>query len=290
MKYIFLLLISIVNVFALDAFIKPNELKTSFQDKNLIILDVDNEEYYNKSHITNAIFVDVNRFINKDSSYLAMKSASDIENELSKLGIKSNSQVIIYSHNTQKGLLNSSYMALVLISHGFENVSILDGGYMAWVFENEFLTSSKDSTKKEETIFKAKKTNIRVNTTYVKNSLGKVVMLDSRDTPYYYGTKRSKNIASIGHIPFAKSSYFNDKFLRDSTIRDIKELNEIFIDGYELKKDDKVIVYSDNIFSASINWYILYKHLGFSNAKIYENSLLEWGNSSDLSTIRFKWE
>ncbi len=81
-----------------------------------------------------------------------------------------------------------------------------------------------------------------------------------------------------------------DKFLRDGTLREQKELDEIYIYGHELKISDEVIVYGDTVFSASMEFYILYKQMGFKNAKLYEASLLEWGNALDLPITRFKWE
>ena len=94
----------------------------------------------------------------------------------------------------------------------------------------------------------------------------------------------------MGHISTAKSSYYKDKFLYDGTIRYMTELEEIFIKGHELNIEDDIIVYGESALSASMNWYILYKYMGFKNIKIYEASLLEWGNYPDLPMTRFKWE
>ncbi len=44
-----------------------------------------------------------------------------------------------------------------------------------------------------------------------------------------------------------------------------------------LKDDNEIIIYNDNIFSDSMEFYILYRHVGFNNIKSYEASLLEGG-------------
>lgn len=290
MKYILLLAIAILNIHALDAFITPSELKKSMKDSNLIIIDVEDKSIYKKNHIAGAINADTRKFCANKKDYSALVSKEKVQKELAKLGINSNSTVVIYSHNSEKGFLNSSFLAFVLIHSGFENVSILDGGYMAWVFQNELLTSTKTSSAAQDGNISVKYRDTFVNLEYVDERVGKVAILDSRSSEHYYGIKRSKGVESIGHIPTASSSYYKDKFLTDMTLREQKELDEMYIDGHGLNKDSEVIIYGDTIFSASMNWYILYKHMGFTNLKIYEGSMLEWGNSDEVSTLKYKWE
>jgi len=162
---------------------------------------------------------------------------------------------------------------------------------MAWIFENELLTSSvKPDTKEDGNFILKENQNIITTQESVQNNLALVNMLDARAPQKYYGIERSDSIDAVGHISHAKSSFYEDKFLRDGTIRDRAELDEIYLYGHELKSDDNIIVYSDNVFSASMEFYILYKHMGFKNVKLYEASLLEWGNSKNLPMTRFKWE
>ena len=67
MKYLLLLSISFLTLFASDAFITPSELKNSLEDNNLIIIDVTNTVTYETSHIQNAINCNVAKFIKKES-------------------------------------------------------------------------------------------------------------------------------------------------------------------------------------------------------------------------------
>ncbi len=276
----------------LPAFISPMELKKILNDSNTIIIDTDSSKIYNKGHINNAINVNIHNFIKEElNPYHLMKSNSSIKNRIIDLGINKDSKVIIYSHNIDTTELNSSYLAFILITFGFENVSILNGGYMAWVFENERLVSSESFSAKDDGNFIPKKNqNIIVTQDYVLNNIANSKMLDARDSMYYYGTHKSPKTKAYGHIPNAKSSYYGNKFYIDKTLREKNELNEIYFQGFNLNKDEEVIVYADNIFVASMEWYILYKSMGFKNAKIYEASLVEYFRDSTNPKIRFKWE
>jgi len=293
MKLFLILSLSFFTLLASDAFITPSELKNSLKDKNLIIIDVADALMYKESHIKDAINANVSKFINQDpeNKYSLMNSTQVIQKELRELGINEDSKVVIYSHNTDKGILDSSYLAFILIYSGFDNLSILNGGYMAWVFENERLTSSIASDSKDEgNIIVKPKEYLLASRDTLQSALASTIVLDARSPQMYFGTERSDNVSSIGHISYAKSSFYKDKFLRDGTLRDNQELDEIFIYGHGLKNSDDVIVYGDSALSASMEFYILYKHMGFKNTKLYEASLLEWGNSLDLPMTRYKWE
>lgn len=293
MKLFLLLSISFFTLIASEAFITPNELKNSLEDKNLVIIDVADPAIYKASHIKGAINSNVNKFINQDPQnlYLLMNSTEVIQKELRELGINEDSKVVIYSHNTNKGILNSSYLAFILLYCGFEDLTILDGGYMAWVFEHERLTSSISPDSKDEgNILVKPQEHLLVSLDMLQSNLSSVKILDARSPQMYYGVERSNKVSSIGHISHASSSYYKDKFLKDTTLRTQQELDEIYIYGHEIKKNDEVIVYGDNVFTASMEFYILYKHMGFKNTKLYEASLLEWGNALDLPITRFKWE
>jgi len=292
MRYLLILIFTLLNSFAFDAFIEPKELKTSINDENLIIIDVGSYSSYKKSHIDKAIHLDISKFIARENNpYMLTDTTDRVQYILQDLGINKSSNVIIYSHNTEKGILDSSYLAFILISNGFENVSILDGGYMAWVFQNQLLISSeKFSTKDDGNFIFKENQNILVNLEYVKQNLQNATLLDSRTPQEYYGIEKSQDIDGVGHIPHAKSSFYRYSFLKDETIRSDKELDEIYLDGYNLAQDSEVIVYGNSVYDASMLWYILYQKMGFKNTKLYGASLLEWGNNPALPMQRFKWE
>ena len=291
-KYFLILTLIALNSFAFDAFIKPSELKDALNDKNIIILDVSDHATYRVSHINHAINFDISTLIPKEENpYMLMDKAQNVQAKLKDLGINTNSNVIIYSHNREKGILDSSYLAFILIYNGFENVSILDGGYMAWIFQNELLISTQKFTPEDDGNFEFHQNkNLLVDMNYVEQNPANALIFDARTTAEYYGVSKSKKIIGIGHIPHAKSNFYKYNFLADGSIRDDEELSEIYLDGYDISKANEMIVYGNNIYDASMLWYIIYQKMGFKNTKLYGASLLEWGNNTKLPMKRFKWE
>ncbi len=284
MKYILLLLLLTFNAVAYDAFIKPAGLKELQKNNNLVLLDVSSKSFYKQSHISGAIHVDIDKFIKRKYLEREFNLNKIVQSQMKKLGINENSKVVIYSRNKEKDLLNSSYLAMIFALYGFEDISILDGGYMAWVFDYSFLVSSKSSHASNNGTYKIKQNkNIIVNTNYLKKNLDNSQIIDSRNSSKYYGKTKSDNTKSSGHVTNAKNYYYRDSFFNDLTIKDDIEQN--FISELGLQKSKEIIVYGDTIFTSSMNWYILYKKFGFTNAKIYPEPFYKLVNKKVPLTI-----
>ena len=290
MRLMFIPLFFCTALFANEGFISVDELKNNIDNPNYVILDISDSQTYRHGHIKHAILTNVEDFRENVASYSLMKKPAEVQKLARGLGINDNSIIIIYGHSNQKDLLKESYLALALLVNGAKNISILNGGYLAWTFESNILSSTSISSVKDGNFTSVYNPNILVNLEYMKNNLGKVPMLDARATDIYYGISPSKGLKRLGHIKGAMSSFWNDKFLKDETLRNDNELKELFLEGYNLKKDDEVISYCTSGMEASMNWYILYSYFGLKNAKLYDASMREWGNRDDTPMERFKWE
>lgn len=283
MKIIVTLLLFFIYLFSNEAFITPKELRKKINNDNLVILDTTKEQVFNEGHIPNAIRVDTSKFRHQVEKHQRINSPKEIEQVLCSMGINNNTDVVIYGHNIDKDLLKASYVALALIAHGLENVSILNGGYPDWISEYEFddLISKKNTSPKQGTFQANFNANILVDKDYVLKRIGKVAMIEARPSEFYYGKKQSSGVKRLGHISKAKSSYWRDKFDNDYRVKKESDLNDIYIYENKLNKDEEVIAYCTGGLEASMNWYLLTKHLKFKNVKIYDGSMREWGNLDD---------
>ena len=282
MKLLLTLLLSSIYLFAQDGFISSSDLRKKLDNKNLVLIDTTDIKTFKKAHIPTAVQTDISAFRYwVDKTYMLMRSPGDIQAVARKLGINSNSEVVIYGHNKDKELLKSSYIALALITNGFTNVTILNGGYGDWDYEYEddasaFSTEIKTPKLGNFTIKHDSKTVIGME--YVKAHIGKTPMIEARPKVYFTGEKKSNGVKRLGHIPGATSSYWRNKFNVDDTLKSDKKLNKIFLDKQKLDPNKEVIAYCTGGLEASMNWYVLTQHLHFKNVKIYDASMKQWGN------------
>jgi len=281
MKFLLLFLISTTFIFSSTAFIKPKELRTLIIEKSTILLDTTDEATFKKGHIPSAINIDATKLRKQVGPYKLMKSSKEIQKIIRSFGVNTNSHVVIYSHRNNKEILKAGYISLALIVNGFTNISILDGGYTEWLDEYENFISTTEKKVKEGNFTAKFNPNILVDLAYVRKSIGKVSMIESRPKRYYDAQAQSKGVRRLGHIPKAKSSFWGNKFQSDDMIKPKEELNEIYLNQDKLKKNNEVIVYCTGGLEASMNWYILHQYLHFQNVKIYDASMREWGNRDD---------
>lgn len=247
MKHLLISLLLIINAIAYDAFISPHELKNILKEPNTTLLDASSRSSYELGHIKGAMHVDISKFIKSRHQRLAVNFSQKVQKELTKLGINKNSKIVIYSRNLKADYLNSTYLAFILIQHGFEDVTILDGGYMAWVFKYHDLASTKESKPSKDGTFEIKyNSSILLSTEPETDASQKLISFELRDL-----------------------------FFDDFTLRSDSELRENLIDKFALNSEDEILISAETVFEASPTWYILYKKFGFKNTKIYEGSFLE---------------
>jgi thiosulfate/3-mercaptopyruvate sulfurtransferase len=286
MKHLLILIISSIYLLASNAFITPEELKSNMLNDNLVILDTTDIENFNNGHIPNAIQADASDFRHQEGPFQLINSSQKVQEKARALGINQNSQVVLYDHGNNKEILKASYIALSLIVNGFENVSILDGGYTGWVDEYKELISTKTITPKVGNFTAKYNPNIVIDLKYVKNHIGKTPMIEARPIRYFKAEAQSVGVRRLGHISKARSSFWGDKFNADGTIKSDEELKEIYLTHDKLNPKQEVITYCTGGLEASMNWYILYKHLHFKDVKIYDASMREWGNLDDTPMER----
>ena len=274
-----LVLLSAVCLSASSAFITSSELAKNIGSSNLVIIDVTDEESYKAGHIPGAVRANVGDFRHQVKEYQLMKSSSDIQDIVRSLGINNNSQIVLYGHGKTKELLKASYIALSLIVNGAKNVSILDGGYADWLFDQEKSTSTP-VIKKGNFVAEFNK-DVLVDIEYMRKNIDKTPMIEARPLRYFNGTDKSKGVRRLGHIKGAMSSNWQDKFSQDERILNDDGLKKIYIKGHNLNPDKELIVYCTGGLEASMNWYITHEHMGFKNVKIYDASMREWGNRDD---------
>jgi len=281
MKFFLLLITTTLLLSASNAFINVEDLKKEMTLHPVVLLDTTDIQTFKLGHIPVAQHVDLADFRHHEKKYQLINSSKKIQKIAKRLGINNNSRVVLYGHNKPKELLKASYIALAFIANGLENVSILNGGYDDWVFSFPGFIS-QETTKIKKGDFVAKfNPNILVDLEYVKAHIGKTPMIEARPLRYFNAQAQSSGVRRLGHIAQAKSSAWSNKFDNDHCIKSNKELEEIYLNKNGLNPKEEVITYCTGGLEASMNWFILYKHLHFTDVKIYDASMREWGNRDD---------
>jgi len=291
MKHILIIAALAASVFSMEALVPAAWLQAKTGDKNLVIVDISDREVYEKEgHISSAVHTTIEEWRSNNGTFLAVRPAAEIEKVMRKMGIDNDSTVVIYSRiQTPKDFLKTSYLYWVMKYYGLENVGLLDGGLNQWIREKRAVTTALPTP--ESGSFAAKADPARVaDRAYVASRIGKTPMIDARPPEFYFGIENSPGVKRSGHIEGAMSYFWKYSVDAEYRLKTPEELASLFADGLGLKKEKEVIVYCTGGLETSYNYFVLSGVLGYTNVKLYDASMKEWGNRDDTPMRRHVWE
>ncbi|MFT7879682.1 MAG: rhodanese-like domain-containing protein [Sulfurimonas sp.] len=290
MKTFLITLLGSVALFAIEPLVNTTWLQQHIDDKDLKIVEVSSESSYKSGHIKHALHTTIDRWRINNGTFITVKTPQEIEKEIQRLGIDSASDVILYADiQTPKDFLKTSYIFWALHYHGIQDVALLDGGKQAWVKEGAVLDRDKDEVSTSH--YKVKIDPERIaDRAYIENHIGKVPMIDARPGDKYLGITPTATVARDGHIKGAMSYSWNYSVDNEYKLKNIKKLERLFRQGYQLDKESEVIVYCTGGLETSFNYFVLNGLLGYKQVRLYDASMKEWGNLEDTPMVQYTYE
>ena len=238
-------------------------------------------EVFKEKHIPNAIFVDLEETSDQKSNLPHMMPDNVyFSKKISLLGINNNDHLVIYD---MYGMFSAARIWFMFKAFGHEKVSILNGGFPAWIDSNGEISNQINNL--EPTNYKANlNKSLIVNYKEVLDNLlnNKYQIIDARSPDRFSGNSEEPRPGmKSGHIPKSKNLYFNDlidpstkKFIKKKEIENlIKNL------GIDIKKD--IICSCGSGVTACILKFALELLNENKNIKIYDGSWSEWGTKED---------
>ena len=238
-------------------------------------------EVFKEKHIPNAIFVDLEETSDQKSNLPHMMPDNVyFSKKISLLGINNNDHLVIYD---MYGMFSAARIWFMFKAFGHEKVSILNGGFPAWIDSNGEISNQINNL--EPTNYKANlNKSLIVNYKEVLDNLlnNKYQIIDARSPDRFSGNSEEPRPGmKSGHIPKSKNLYFNDlidpstkKFIKKKEIENlIKKL------GIDIKKN--IICSCGSGVTACILKFALELLNENKNIKIYDGSWSEWGTKED---------
>jgi len=195
-------------------------------------------EEYNKEHIENAIFFDLDKNSNqrKDLPHgHFLPSTSDHEKSISEMGISNTDRIIVYCNSD---LISScrAWFQFLYFGHDPQLVSVLNGGLKKWKLEGRKITNSKTQTILSNYKTKENKSMIKIlsqiNENIKKNNF---TVLDARSKNRFLGLEpeprpgiKSGSIEGSKSMPLSEIvNPNNNTFLDKEKLRDLFNSSKI---------------------------------------------------------------
>lgn len=290
MKIFVALVTTAVSLLAIEPIVTAQWLNEHKNDSNLRIIEVSEGDIYGLEHIPNAAHTAIGKWRFDNGTFLSIRPVSEIEAEISRLGIDEKSDVVLYAPiGDPKDLLKTSYIYWALNYHGIKNVALLDGGLKVW--KNGKLELSQFEPVIKPTALKANIDKDKIaDITYVKNHLGKLPMIDARPSDMYLGVTPTPTVKRNGHIRGGMSYSWNYSVDKEYILKPKAMLESVFKEGYNLDKNKEVLVYCTGGLETSFNYFVLSGVLGYKNVRLYDASMKEWGNREDTPITQYRYE
>ena len=243
---------------------------------------------YETGHIPGAVKLDWVGDLN-DPVVRDYLDTAHFEELMSRLGITNDTTVILYG---DKNNWWATYALWVFKLFGHEDVRIMNGGRKKWIDESRELTKEVPQYPRAE--YRARERNdgeIRAFRDQVRESLGKVALVDVRSPDEYSGKKLhmpeypQEGALRGGHIPTAQSIPWGQAVNEDGTFKSREELEQLY-GSKGITPDRDVIAYCRIGERSSHTWFVLKYLLGYKNVRNYDGSWTEWGNSVGLPIER----
>ncbi|MFT4186525.1 MAG: sulfurtransferase [Micrococcaceae bacterium] len=257
-------------------------LEDHLKDRDIVIVESDEDVLlYETGHIPGAVKIDWHTDLNDPITrdYIDGKAFSKLMQEK---GISKSTTVIFYG---DKSNWWAAYALWVFELFGHTNAKLLNGGRDLWIAEGREITKEKPEI--ESTIYPTvgrQDTKIRAYLSDVLKHLGSP-LIDVRSDQEYTGERThmpdypEEGALRGGHIPTAVSVPWAKAANEDGTFKSAEELSELYMEEYDFRESNKVIVYCRIGERSAHTWFVLKYLLGFRHVRNYDGSWTEYGNA-----------
>ncbi len=202
-----------------------NHLKVKIIDSSWHMPNVNRNAFkeYDKEHIENAIFFDIDKNSNKKSQFPHMlPEEEEWEKIVSALGISNSDRIVIYDNSDVLSACRCWY-TFIFFGHNPDLVSVLDGGFFKWKKENKKTTNQKTIIANQQYKSQKKIHLVKTKKDIDDNILNeKFKIVDARSKKRFLGLEKeprhglkSGSIKNSYCLPFTDLINKQDKTFRD---------------------------------------------------------------------------
>ena len=254
--------------------------------KNVVVVDTRSSAHFMAGHISGA----QNMWrpamsANKDEyPFGGMRASKEkIEKELGKLGINTETYILIYD---AKADYDAARLWWILDMYGYKNISLIDGGVDGWKgagFEFQRGFGEKATPQNFKFLGKGSEKKLAYLEDVKKAVTSKDdVIIDTRAKDEHDGSKIKKGAFRAGRIPSETFIPWETavNYEGDKSFKSVDDLKKI----YGKFEDKNIIAYCQSGVRSAHTTFVLTQLLGYEKVKNYDGSWIEWSYNKDLPT------
>ncbi|MCO5084446.1 MAG: sulfurtransferase [Rhizobiaceae bacterium] len=260
-------------------------LKDHLGNESLVILDirdkVKDQDPYAEGHVPGAISA---RY--SDSGWRApvngipgmLPPKEDIEKLIQSLGVNKDSHVVVIPAGTNASEFGGAtrvYWTFKVL--GFDNVSILDGGYAAWDKAGGELTKEASAPKGAGDFTASFRPELLAEVKEVQDAIASDTnLIDARSVAQFIGKEKTNTVQSLGTVPTSVNVNFDKFYHNDKPGFASKDEVAALTKAASVSDEKGIITFCNTGHLASIAWFGLSEVEGLKNVRLYDGSMAEW--------------
>ena len=265
----------------------------NLDNDNLVLIDLRNKidkgsyETYLDGHIPSSLHSDYLKDgwrVGRDDVVGLLPTEAQFEVLARKLGVSADSHVVLIPagvSSTDFGSSARAYWTFKVFGH--DKVSILDGGYAAWVaaYPDRIETGAPVAPAPGDFVarFQPQGYVSMAQVAELVSGETDITLLDGRNETQYYGEAKHPKAARPGRIPGSQLLFQETAY--DVTANRLKSAEELQSLYANISTDQPVISYCNTGHWAATNWFVLSEVLGRKDVKLYDGSMVEWTANAD---------
>lgn len=280
----------------ISSIIQVTELLDLYKSDDLIIVDASNgknsKSNYEYRHLDGAIFADLNTQLTEIKEDLSnggrhpLPKIEDFSQTLSKLGISSKSNIVIY--DDKNGSNASARFWWMLKSIGHDKVQVLNGGFQEAEKIN-FPINSKKVIINQTELYKIDNWKLPIaQLDDVEKILRdeNYIVVDVREVKRFNGEFEPIDLIA-GHIPGAINVPFTENLDKNGLFLSPNELKEKYNRIFENVKSENIIVHCGSGVTAC-HTLLAIAYADLEIPKLYVGSWSEWSRNNKIIVTKTK--
>ena len=282
------------NKFDSSLLVETDWLESNLENPNIRIFDctvwlnphpkkiytiVSGKKDYDEGHIPNSDFLNLEDISLKNTPYpFMMPDIKTFDKVMSLKGVGPDTHVILYSRANIQWATRVWWM---LKSMGFNNASILNGGFDRWNNQNKNI-STTPITYQENKFISIPQNGLFCTKEEVLNSLtnNNISIINALRSTLHDGSEKV-DYGRLGHIKNSINIPSLEMVDPDTNLYKSLEDLKIIFKNYNVLSKEKVIAYCGGGIAATNIAFVL-TALGFNNITVYDASLSEWAKNNNL--------
>lgn len=261
--------------------VSPADLASNLNELKPVILDIRGDAYA-KGHITGAISAPYGLFRGPKENPGKLLDVQTFEQRFEALGLELDRPVVIVPEgktDTDFGAAARVYWTLK--STGFTDLSILNGGVMAWQAMGGPMDTVAVVPEKSELDITFSNQWMADTDAVLALSKGEIdgLLLDARPDDFYQGRTSHAAAARPGTIPGAKNFVYTSFFDKGTPAMSPISESSSLRDQLGIAQEQQVVSFCNTGHWAATNWFALSEVAGIDNVKLYPGSMVEYSNA-----------